>query len=158
MFTENDRNTKRDEKFENSNIDFVSNKNTIDNADRKGKWIEDSANDKTKGSNTDAHKDSTLHKEFSTAKSVNLVSLSNDQNTRYAPNGANDNTKKNLTILTGGGPLIVDKVLLEIKQELIISRSFRKICCSFLASVIIIFLKIGWTRKNSRRNSFLGHI
>ena len=112
MFTENDRSTKRDKNFENSNINFISNKNTIDNVDRKGKWIQNDENDKTKGSNTDAHKDSTLHKEYSTAKSINLVSLSNDPNTRYAPNGAIGNSKKNRTVLTGGGPLIVDKVQL----------------------------------------------
>ena len=112
MYTEDDKSTKRDKSFENSNIDFVSNKNKIDNVDREGKWIQNDENDKKKGSNTDANKDSTLRKEYSTAKSINLVSLSNDPNIRYAPNGAMGNSKKNRTVLTGGGPLIVDKVLL----------------------------------------------
>ena len=112
MYTEDDKSTKRDKSFENSNIDFVSNKNKIDTVDRKGKWIQNDENDKKKGSNTDANKDSTLRKEYSTAKSINLVSLSNDPNIRYAPNGAIGNSKKNRTVLTGGGPLIVDKVLL----------------------------------------------
>ena len=111
MYTEDDKSTKRDKSFENSNIDFVSNKNKIDNVDREGKWIQNNENDKKKGSNTDANKDSTLRKEYSTAKSINLVSLSNDPNIRYAPNGAMGNSKKNRTVLTGGGPLIVDKVL-----------------------------------------------
>ena len=112
MYTEDDKSTKRDKSFENSKIDFVSNKNKIDNVDREGKWIQNDENDKKKGSNTDANKDSTLRKEYSTAKSINLVSLSNDPNIRYAPNGAMGNSKKNRTVLTGGGPLIVDKVLL----------------------------------------------
>ena len=76
---------------------------------------EDNTNDKDKDSDNNEHEDLKLHKETTTAKSINSK---NDPNTRNIPNGAIGN-KKNSTVLIGGGPQITNKVSIKLTKQTI---------------------------------------